>query len=783
MFTTGVAASSAPTLASPSNGATGIWTSPTLSWNPSTGATSYRLQVSANSSFSTTVLDQSNITSTSCLVTGLATNTVYYWQVNATSAGGTSSYSTSWSFTTIPSAGTLSGTWTVEQGTRLTNQTSSCTIVLPDGTYRSYLNSGKMSTSTDGVTWTTPVACVGIDATNAWNASVIYFNNKYMLIYEKQTTESGVSVRRLHRATSSDGLNFTVTTGSQTSGSIMSPQASDHNFLSVPDMISLNSTTIRMYFVAGGLWIETATSTNEGLTWTREGSITLTGLVQGLPSVDPDIVRLDDGRYQLFFTTNPDNQPGNALISTRIRSGLSSDGKTFTVDSGDRVSVDNSNLSRVDADVVKLSNGRYRMYFGEFNSSTPGAGATVNLRSALSGFLASPDDGASNVSINPTLTWNALSGVTSYRLQISTSSTFSSLVVDDSTVTATSRQAGPLANNTTYYWRVVANNGGGSSAYSETRSFTTTSASVTVSGTVNYGMTGGSPIRGVTVTLASLSSGNQAASTSDSSGVFMFSNVLPGTYSLTANKVGGFPAAYVNAADALRAALYPTNPSVISTSLAQLAADVNNDGTINAADALQIMLRYVGTVTSFAKGDWIFVPATAAITAGTSNITDNVAAIAVGDVNVDAVPSSGAFFAKVDGSKQSVVPVTGAVLRVNSVDLFEVPVRVKAAASIGSMSMAFQYPVESATFLGVRGPGGMVSAANNGVVAVAWFNAENALKLKENDAVVTLRFKPTANAKEFSLTLDPNSQVSDGQGSILSGINLESAVTILTYTS
>ena len=41
----------APTLSSPTNGATGVSTSPTLTWNTSSGATSYRLQVSTSSAF------------------------------------------------------------------------------------------------------------------------------------------------------------------------------------------------------------------------------------------------------------------------------------------------------------------------------------------------------------------------------------------------------------------------------------------------------------------------------------------------------------------------------------------------------------------------------------------------------------------------------------------------------------------------------------------------------------------------------------------------------------
>jgi uncharacterized protein (TIGR02145 family) len=98
-----------PTLSSPTNGSTGISTSPTLSWNSVSGATSYGLQVSANSGFASLVVDQSGITTTSRQVTGLSEGTPYYWRVNATGSGGTSSWSGSWYFAT---SGSQSGTMT-----------------------------------------------------------------------------------------------------------------------------------------------------------------------------------------------------------------------------------------------------------------------------------------------------------------------------------------------------------------------------------------------------------------------------------------------------------------------------------------------------------------------------------------------------------------------------------------------------------------------------------------------------------------------------------------------
>ncbi len=98
------AAPSAPNLISPGDVSTGITLSPTLSWNASATATSYQVQVSTVSNFATTVYNQSGIATTSTNVNpALLNNNLYYWRVNATNANGTSSFSTTWSFTTISS--------------------------------------------------------------------------------------------------------------------------------------------------------------------------------------------------------------------------------------------------------------------------------------------------------------------------------------------------------------------------------------------------------------------------------------------------------------------------------------------------------------------------------------------------------------------------------------------------------------------------------------------------------------------------------------------------------
>jgi hypothetical protein len=82
----------------------------------------------------------------------------------------------------------------------------------------------------------------------------------------------------------------------------------------------------------------------------------------------------------------------------------------------------------------------------------------------------SPASGATGVSLNPTLSWSASSGATSYDIYFGTTST--TLVA---TVTGTTYAPGTLLPNTTYNWGIVAKNSAGSNS-SAGWTFTTGSA-------------------------------------------------------------------------------------------------------------------------------------------------------------------------------------------------------------------------------------------------------------------------------------------------------------------
>src|SRR5207245_2249913 len=86
--------------------------------------------------------------------------------------------------------------------------------------------------------------------------------------------------------------------------------------------------------------------------------------------------------------------------------------------------------------------------------------------------LADPLNGATDIGINPRITWHHSAGANSYRVQRSIDSGFGSLIKDTS-IADTSILANGLENGLKYYWRVNASNPGGTSIYSAVWHFTT----------------------------------------------------------------------------------------------------------------------------------------------------------------------------------------------------------------------------------------------------------------------------------------------------------------------
>lgn len=289
---TSVAAPQAPTLAGPADAARNVSITPILSWARAVGATTYRLQVSLNPAFSTTVVNDSTITDTTKAVGPLQNNVTYFWRLCAKNEGGTSGWSLVRSFTTIVAAPTVR----------------------------------TLATPANGAT------NVAIAPTLTWNA---------------------VTGATYYHLQVSSSATFTST---------------------VLDKDSLTRT-----------------------------SFDVTG---------------------------------------------------------------SANATRYYWRVLAWNIGGASAY------STAWSFTTIVVLPAIP-TLQSPDDTSKNVYLNPMLRWNPADGAASYHLQVSMTSAFTTNVVDDTTLTGTQSTIGPLELATTYYWRVRAKNIAGYSAFSATRSFKT----------------------------------------------------------------------------------------------------------------------------------------------------------------------------------------------------------------------------------------------------------------------------------------------------------------------
>lgn len=87
--------------------------------------------------------------------------------------------------------------------------------------------------------------------------------------------------------------------------------------------------------------------------------------------------------------------------------------------------------------------------------------------------LVLPADGASNVALAPTFTWNAANQAGTYDLEVATDPGFSNIVYTASVVGVSHTAASNLSPETTYYWHVRAVNSCGTGEFSSTFSFTT----------------------------------------------------------------------------------------------------------------------------------------------------------------------------------------------------------------------------------------------------------------------------------------------------------------------
>ena len=100
-FSTGIAGFAGPSLVEPADEAVDLSQPITFSWSAIDSADTYQLQISAESAFTTTALDSSNITAETLTIEGLEKATAYYARVRAVSEEGATNWSPTIMFQTL----------------------------------------------------------------------------------------------------------------------------------------------------------------------------------------------------------------------------------------------------------------------------------------------------------------------------------------------------------------------------------------------------------------------------------------------------------------------------------------------------------------------------------------------------------------------------------------------------------------------------------------------------------------------------------------------------------
>lgn len=113
---------------------------------------------------------------------------------------------------------------------------------------------------------------------------------------------------------------------------------------------------------------------------------------------------------------------------------------------------------------------------GDDGSDIHDAGLSLVLDEYLdsAAALLAPADGASDLALRPTFSWDELGGISEYRIQVATDSGFAGIVIDETVADDTSFvPAADLDLGTEYFWRVQGVNLCGGGDWSEVFSFTT----------------------------------------------------------------------------------------------------------------------------------------------------------------------------------------------------------------------------------------------------------------------------------------------------------------------
>jgi hypothetical protein len=197
----------------------------------------------------------------------------------------------------------------------------------------------------------------------------------------------------------------------------------------------------------------------------------------------------------------------------------------------------------------------------------------------------------------------------------------------------------PAGQSGAYYVMMITNYTqlGGTITFSQTGGSGTMTCSpgISLAGSLNYGNTAATPLDSCTVELYTPTNTLFDTAHSNSGGQYAIKCLDYETYTINVNCTKQWGGG--NAVDAMMILKYSVG-LIPLTEIQRKAGDVNLSGHLNATDALMIMKRFTGQISSFPAGDWFFShPASLTFTNLLNTL--NIPGLCYGDVNASyAIP-------------------------------------------------------------------------------------------------------------------------------------------------
>jgi hypothetical protein len=226
-----------------------------------------------------------------------------------------------------------------------------------------------------------------------------------------------------------------------------------------------------------------------------------------------------------------------------------------------------------------------------------------------------------------------------------------------------------------------------------------------------------------------------SSTTTNSAGLYQFTNIPDGDYSITFStdeQPGG-----VTLTDAYLVMLHLFNMYPF-TSFQEMVADVNGSGSVTWNDYFEILISYLNQGNPFSGGDWVFLPVEFTLPGGNRDVFTTSGG-SNGDVNgTFQPPKYGNCFVDSNSPAESIQPNEESIIQLDAQEVM----------LITGMHLVFQVP-EGITVNSISSPLSDIHYNHDGSeIRVTWMN----------DGLSVMEIEPTQAILEFSITANDRAE-------------------------